>query len=114
VDGPSAGITLATAVVSAVCQLPVHHDVAMTGELTLRGQVKPIGGLKEKLLAAHQAGIRQVLAPRDNEKDLRDVPRSVRQSLDIVLVDHMDEVLQLALVPPRQPVEVPPPEERPQ
>jgi ATP-dependent Lon protease len=97
VDGPSAGITLATAVVSAVCQIPVRRDVAMTGEITLRGQVRPIGGLKEKLLAASQAGIRRVLIPRDNEKDLRDVPASVRARLEILPVEHMDEVLRLAL-----------------
>jgi len=97
VDGPSAGITLATAVVSAVCNLPVRRDVAMTGEITLRGDVRPIGGLKEKLLAAQQAGVRRVLVPRDNEKDLRDVPKPVRAALEIIPVDHMDQVLELAL-----------------
>jgi ATP-dependent Lon protease len=97
VDGPSAGITLTTAVVSAVCQLPVRHDVAMTGEVTLRGHVRPIGGLKEKLLAALQAGVRRVLIPKDNEKDLRDVPRAVRERLEILCVEHMDEVLTLSL-----------------
>ena len=97
VDGPSAGITLATAVVSAVCRIPARRDVAMTGELTLRGEVRPIGGLKEKLLAATQAGVRQVLVPRDNARDLREVPRAVREALDIVLVEHMDEVLERAL-----------------
>jgi ATP-dependent Lon protease len=97
VDGPSAGITLTTAVVSAICRLPVRRDVAMTGEVTLRGRVRPIGGLKEKLLAASQAGIRRVLIPRDNEKDLRDIPRQVRDKLEILAVEHMDEVLTLAL-----------------
>ncbi len=97
VDGPSAGITLATAVVSAVCGIPVRHDVAMTGELTLRGQVRPIGGLKEKLLAALAAGITRVLIPADNEGDLRDVPKSVREALTIVPVATMDEVLVQAL-----------------
>ncbi len=97
VDGPSAGITLATAVVSAVCRLPVRRDVAMTGEITLRGNVRPIGGLKEKLLAAVQAGVRRVLIPRENEKDLRDIPRMVKERLEILPVDHMDEVLKLAL-----------------
>jgi ATP-dependent Lon protease len=97
VDGPSAGITLTTAMVSAVCQIPVRRDVAMTGEVTLRGHVRPIGGVKEKLLAAAQAGVRRVLLPRENARDLRDVPRAVRESLEIRLVDHMDEVLALAL-----------------
>ena len=97
VDGPSAGITLATAVVSSVCHLPVRRDVAMTGEITLRGNVRPIGGLKEKLLAAVQAGVRRVLIPKDNEKDLRDIPRMVKERLEILPVEHMDEVLKLAL-----------------
>ncbi|HND31682.1 MAG TPA: endopeptidase La [Myxococcota bacterium] len=100
VDGPSAGITIATAVVSAVCNVPVRHDVAMTGEITLRGQVRPIGGLKEKLLAARQAGVQRVLIPMDNEKDLRDLPKNMRGTLDVVLVEHMDDVLRLALVEP--------------
>ncbi|HNC95850.1 MAG TPA: magnesium chelatase domain-containing protein, partial [Myxococcota bacterium] len=100
VDGPSAGITIATAVVSAVCNVPVRHDVAMTGEITLRGQVRPIGGLKEKLLAARQAGVQRVLIPMDNEKDLRDLPKNMRETLDVVLVEHMDDVLRLALVEP--------------
>lgn len=97
VDGPSAGITLATAVVSAVCRLPVRRDIAMTGEITLRGNVRPIGGLKEKLLAAVQAGVRRVLIPKDNEKDLRDIPKMVKERLEILPVEHMDEVLKLAL-----------------
>ncbi len=97
VDGPSAGITIATAVVSAVTGIAVLRDVAMTGEITLRGQVRPIGGLKEKLLAAHRAGVTRVLVPKDNESDLRDVPAMVKDSLDVVLVQHMDEVLTRAL-----------------
>jgi ATP-dependent Lon protease len=97
VDGPSAGIGLATAVVSAVCNVPVRRDVAMTGEITLHGMVRPIGGLKEKLLAAAAANIKRVLIPRDNVRDLRDVPASVRESLVIVPVDTMDEVLMQAL-----------------
>ena len=97
VDGPSAGIGLATAVVSAVCNVPVRRDVAMTGEITLHGMVRPIGGLKEKLLAAAAANIKRVLIPRDNVRDLRDVPASVRESLVIVPVDTMDEVLVQAL-----------------
>jgi ATP-dependent Lon protease len=102
VDGPSAGITLATAVVSAVCQFPARHDLAMTGEITLRGRVRPIGGLKEKLLAARQAGIRRVVIPRDNEPDLREVSRAVREGLEILPVDTMDEVLELAIVAPAE------------
>jgi len=97
VDGPSAGIGLATAVVSAVCGIPVRCDVAMTGEVTLHGMVRPIGGLKEKLLAAVAAKITRVLIPRDNERDLRDVPLAVREQLIIVPVDTMDEVLVQAL-----------------
>ncbi|MSQ03566.1 MAG: endopeptidase La [Myxococcales bacterium] len=93
VDGPSAGITIATAVVSAVCGIPVRRDVAMTGEITLRGQVRPIGGLKEKLLAAVAAGITRVLIPADNTPDLRDVPPAVRNALTIIPVETMDEVL---------------------
>jgi len=97
VDGPSAGITIATAVVSAVTGIAVRREVAMTGEITLRGQVRPIGGLKEKLLAAHRAGVARVLVPKDNESDLRDCPPLVKEALDIVLVQHMDEVLTRAL-----------------
>ncbi len=97
-DGPSAGITMATAIASALTNRPVSHVVAMTGEITLRGRVLPIGGLKEKLLAAHRAGVNKVLIPHENEKDLRDVPDSVRQDLSVVLVKHMDEVLDEALL----------------
>ena len=96
-DGPSAGITLATAVVSALTKIPVRREIAMTGEITLRGRVLPIGGLKEKLLAAHRAGNQTVIIPRDNEKDLADVPANVQQQLNICFVDMMDEVLDLAL-----------------
>ena len=97
VDGPSAGITIATAVVSAVTGIPVRRTIAMTGEITLRGQVRPIGGLKEKLLAAHRAGIRTVLIPADNEPHLQDVPSRVLEDLRIQPVHHMDEVLVAAL-----------------
>lgn len=97
VDGPSAGITICTAVVSAVTGIAVRRDVAMTGEITLRGVVKPIGGLKEKLLAAHRAGVREVLIPKDNEPDLQDIPALVRDNLKIRAVQHMDEVLTCAL-----------------
>ncbi|MBM4357476.1 MAG: endopeptidase La [Deltaproteobacteria bacterium] len=97
-DGPSAGVTMATAIVSALMRVPVRRHVAMTGEITLRGRVLPIGGLKEKLLAAHRAGLDTVIIPKENRKDLRDVPRRVLKLLRIVLVDHVDEVLREALV----------------
>jgi ATP-dependent Lon protease len=97
-DGPSAGITMATALVSALTRIPVSREVAMTGEITLRGRVLPIGGLKEKALAAHRAGITHVIIPQENKKDLEDIPKSVRRDLTFSLVRHMDEVLKLALV----------------
>ena len=97
-DGPSAGITMATTLVSALCRIPVRKDVAMTGEITLRGRVLPIGGLKEKVLAAHRGGIKRVLIPKDNEKDVREVPKKVREKLEIVLVENADDVLRSALV----------------
>lgn len=97
-DGPSAGITMATALASALTGRPIVKDVAMTGEITLRGRVLPIGGVKEKCLSAHRAGIRKVLLPFDNRKDIEDIPESVRKDLTIILVEHMDEVLQNALV----------------
>jgi ATP-dependent Lon protease len=97
-DGPSAGITLATAVVSALTRIAVHRDVAMTGEITLRGKVLPIGGVKEKLLAAHRAGNQTVILPRDNEKDLSEIPENIQQELTIRFVESMDDVLDLALV----------------
>lgn len=97
-DGPSAGIGMCTAIVSAVCQIPVRADVAMTGEITLRGEVLPIGGLKEKLLAAHRGGIKHVIIPHENEKDLKEIPDNVKQDLHIHPVRWIDEVLALALV----------------
>jgi ATP-dependent Lon protease len=102
-DGPSAGITLATAIVSALTGVAVRPDVAMTGEITLRGKVLPIGGLKEKVLAAHRAGMTQVIIPSDNEKDLQDVPEEVLEELTIHFVETMDEVLRIALVSPPAP-----------
>jgi ATP-dependent Lon protease len=96
-DGPSAGVTMATSIASALTRVSVKTDVAMTGEITLRGRVMPIGGLKEKLLAAHRNGIKTVLVPRENRKDLKEVPRRVLRGLRIVLVDHMDEVLREAM-----------------
>ena len=99
-DGPSAGITMATAVVSALTRYPVRHDVAMTGEITLRGRVLPIGGLKEKVLAAHRAGIKTVLVPLENEKDIPEIPPAVVKSMQFELVEHMDQVLRKALIVP--------------
>jgi len=97
-DGPSAGITIATSLVSALMKAPVRRDLAMTGEITLRGRVLPIGGLKEKLLAAHRGGIGTVIIPKENRRDLREVPRRVLKTTRVVLVDHVDEVLREALV----------------
>lgn len=96
-DGPSAGITLATSITSALLGIPVRNDVAMTGEISLRGRVLPIGGLREKLLAARRSGIKKVLIPRDNEKDLKEVPDEIQHDLEIVFVEHVDEVLPQAL-----------------
>jgi ATP-dependent Lon protease len=102
-DGPSAGITMATALVSALAKIAVRRDVAMTGEITLRGKVLPIGGVKEKLLAAHRFGVTTIILPRENEKDLADVPKNVLDAVRVELVGHIDEVLKIALVPPAAP-----------
>jgi len=99
-DGPSAGITMATTLVSALTKIAVRRDVAMTGEITLRGKVLPIGGVKEKVLAAHRAGVKNIVLPRDNEKDLADIPKNVLDTLDLHLVSTMDEVLKIALAEP--------------
>tara|TARA_B100001123_G_scaffold167618_1_gene192992 strand:+ start:797 stop:3184 length:2388 start_codon:yes stop_codon:yes gene_type:complete len=96
-DGPSAGIAMVTSIVSSITENPVHKSIAMTGEVTITGQVLPIGGLKEKLLAAHRAGIKQVIIPKDNEKDLVDIPKKVREDIKITPVENADEVLKLAL-----------------
>ena len=97
-DGPSAGVTMATAVISALTNIPVRCDVAMTGEITLRGRVLPVGGIKEKLLAAHRAGIKKVLLPKDCEAQLDEIPQNVKDQMEFVLVKHLDEVLEQALV----------------
>ncbi len=103
-DGPSAGIAMVTTIVSVLTQIPVRRDIAMTGEVTLRGRVLPIGGLKEKLLAAHRGGVKTVLIPKDNEKDLVEIPDNVKRDLEIIPVAHCDEVIRHALV--RQPVPI--------
>jgi ATP-dependent Lon protease len=102
-DGPSAGITMCTALVSALSGRRVRKDVAMTGEITLRGKVLPVGGVKEKLLAAHRIGVETVILPRETEKDLADVPKNVLDAMHVELVDHIDEVLKIALLPPEPP-----------
>jgi ATP-dependent Lon protease len=96
-DGPSAGITMATALVSALTKVPVRKDVAMTGEITLRGKVLPVGGIKDKVLAAYRGGITEVILPKENEKDLEEIPAEVREVMDVHLIESMDEVLRLAL-----------------
>jgi ATP-dependent Lon protease len=102
-DGPSAGITITTALVSTLTRIPTRRDVAMTGEITLRGKVLPIGGVKEKVLAAHRANLKTIILPKDNEKDLADIPETVLESLDLFMVDTMDEVLKIALEKPTGP-----------
>ena len=97
-DGPSAGVTMCTAVISALSGRAVRREVAMTGEITLRGDVLPVGGIREKVLAAHRAGIKKILLPRDNEKDIEELPASVRRDLDFVLLDNVDQALEEALV----------------
>jgi ATP-dependent Lon protease len=96
-DGPSAGIGMCTALASALTNIPVRADVAMTGEITLRGEVLPIGGLKEKLLAAHRGGIKTVMIPHENQRDLADIPDNIKENLEIIPVRWIDEVLEVAL-----------------
>jgi len=105
-DGPSAGITMAVAMASALMRIPVGRNVAMTGEITLRGRVLPIGGVKEKLLAAHRFGIDTIILPKDNEKDLPEVPEEIRNAMTINLVETIDEVIALALVEEPTTVEI--------
>jgi ATP-dependent Lon protease len=102
-DGPSAGITIATALVSTLTNIATRRDVAMTGEITLRGKVLPIGGLKEKILAAHRAGLKTIILPKDNEKDLADIPKDILDTLDLYMVDNINEVLKIALTEPMRP-----------
>lgn len=97
-DGPSAGVTMCTAVISTLTKTPVRRDVAMTGEISLRGKVMPVGGIREKVLAAHRAGIKKILLPRENERDIDDIPQTVRKQLEFVLIDHVDQALEGALV----------------
>ncbi|HSW36429.1 MAG TPA: endopeptidase La [Candidatus Limnocylindrales bacterium] len=104
-DGPSAGIAMATAMISALTKTPVRKDVAMTGEITLRGRVLPVGGVKEKMLAAHRAGIKYILLPAENRRDLSDIPHNVRRKIEVKLIEYLDEVLDTALVKPGGKVE---------
>ena len=104
-DGPSAGIAMVTSIVSSITNIPVNREIAMTGEVTLTGQVLAIGGLKEKLLAAHRAGVKKVLIPKENEKDLADVPQKVKEDINIIPVESAHEVLKLALTKELKPVE---------
>jgi ATP-dependent Lon protease len=97
-DGPSAGITMVTAITSALTGIPVDRNIAMTGEVTLRGRVLPIGGLKEKILAAHRGGITKIVIPKDNEKDIEEIPTSVRKGIEIITAEHADDVLREALL----------------
>ncbi len=111
-DGPSAGIAISTAIVSALIRKPVKHDLAMTGEITLRGRVLPIGGLKEKILAAHRGKVKTVIIPQENEKDLKEIRDNILKDIDVILVEHMDDVLEAAIIsedPVLQDIVIPPP-----
>jgi ATP-dependent Lon protease len=96
-DGPSAGVTMAVALVSALTKCPVRKEVAMTGEITLRGKLLPVGGIKEKVLAAHRAGVKKVVLPKENEKDLSEVPQQIRDELEFIFAETIDDVLEVAL-----------------
>ena len=96
-DGPSAGVAMVTSIVSSITKIPVNREIAMTGEVTVTGQVLPIGGLKEKLLAAHRAGIKTVLIPKDNEKDLVEIPKKVKEDIKLIPVETADQVIKIAL-----------------
>ncbi|MGC8779209.1 MAG: S16 family serine protease, partial [Candidatus Caldatribacteriaceae bacterium] len=96
-DGPSAGVTIATSVISALSKTPVRHDVAMTGEITLTGRVLPVGGIKEKVLAAYRVGIYRIILPRENHKDLAELPGEVREKIEVFLVDNLDEALEITV-----------------
>ena len=113
-DGPSAGVTMFTALASLLSGRSVRPDVAMTGEVSLRGRVLPVGGIKSKVLAAHDRGIRQVILPQENAPDVEQLPEDVKREMDIHLVSHMTEVLELALEPPVAVPHPPPPHERPE
>jgi len=115
-DGPSAGITMATALASALLRVPARNDLAMTGEITLRGRILPIGGVKEKLLAAHRGGIKTVILPSENEKDLAEIPAKIKKNIQVIFVRHMDEVISAAIEmpgPAKEPDPVPLPEQPP-
>ena len=104
-DGPSAGVTIFNSIVSALTNIKVKRDIAMTGEITLRGRILPIGGLKEKLLAAHRAGIKEVLIPKENEKDLVDMPKKIVDEIKITPVEYADQVIKIALTKELKPTE---------
>ena len=97
-DGPSAGVTMCTAIISTLTGIPARKDIAMTGEITLRGKILPVGGIREKVMAAHRAGIRKVLLPKDNEADIQDIPETVRNEMEFVLIKHVNDALKQVLV----------------
>jgi ATP-dependent Lon protease len=99
-DGPSAGLAITTAIVSALTKIPIYRKVGMTGEITLRGRALEIGGVKEKVIAAHRAGLKTVILPKENKKDLEDIPKNVQDEVEFVFVSHLDEVLKIALKKP--------------
>lgn len=101
-DGPSAGITMATAMISALTGIKVRNDIAMSGEITLRGRVLPVGGIKEKVLAAHRVGIKILLLPKENKRDYTEIPENVRQNIEFIWVEHLDDVLEKALLKERR------------